>query len=454
MAHHDFVLLGAGSDVAYRYVFPALAQLEAANRLPKKFRIVAVTRKNWKEVRCRIIERVKQHQRDIRLGILKKLLARVRHVPADLTDAQQLRAVIGPLRGPLVVYFGLPPSISEAITDHLHEIRLPPHSRVMLEKPFGQNEQSAKALNRKLLALLPERDIFRVDHFLAKQTVQNTLGLRFANRILESAWDRRHVEKVEIVWEEVDGLATRASYYDSAGALKDMIQNHLLQLMCLVAMEPPPELTEAEFRDRKIQLLRDIRIVSPNEMRTHTSRGRYTAGRIQGRRVCSYIEEAGVDPRRRTETFAQIRLFIDNQRWKGVPFVLRTGKAMKENRQELMVFFRPSTLSTFGSERAVKSNRLRLGLSQDQVGLILNVNGPGNPLEADPVELNTKLAPEPMSAYASLILDVLHGEPIFFIRNDEAEAAWRVIDPIVAAWNKNLVPLRSYRAGTSGPPAL
>jgi glucose-6-phosphate 1-dehydrogenase len=457
MAHHHFVLLGAGSDVACRYVFPALAELEAANLLSQDFRVSAVTRKDWKNVadfRRHIDEQVKDRYGKTTKGALRKLLARVRHASADLTDFQQLKAVVGPLQDPLVLYFGLPPSISEAIVENLREVRLPSQSRVMLEKPFGRNVKSAQALNQKLLGLFQEQDIFRVDHFLAKQTVQNILGIRFANRVLDSAWDRQHVDRVEIVWDETNTLEGRAGYYDAAGALKDMIQNHLLQLMCLVAMEPPSSLTESELRNRKIDLLQDVRSLSKNEIERYTMRGRYTAGNVKGRMVRDYVDEPGVDPARETETFAEIRLFVDNQRWRDVPFVLRTGKAMKQDRQELTVFFKPSRYSTFGSSHTVKSNQLRLGLKVDQVGLTINVNGPGNPLEAESVELNTELAPEPMSAYASLILDVLEGESIFFIRNDEAEEAWRVVDPIVAGWEDDLVPLQSYQAGSSGPPTL
>lgn len=457
MAHYHFVLLGAGSDVACRYVFPALAELEAATLLSDDFCVVAVTRKDWKDVadfRRYIEERVKERYSKTNRGALRKLLARVRHASADLADFQQLKAVIGPLQDPLVLYFGLPPSVSEAIVENLREVRLPSQSRVMIEKPFGHNVKSAQALNRKLLGLFKEQDIFRVDHFLAKQTVQNILGIRFANRVLDSAWDRQHVERVEIIWDEMTTLEGRVGYYDSAGALKDMIQNHLLQLMCLVAMEPPSSLTESELRDRKTDLLRDIRSLSTDEIERYTMRGRYTAGSVNGRTVRDYVDEPGVDPTRQTETFAEIRLFVDNQRWRDVPFVLRTGKAMEQDRQELRVFFKPSRHSTFGSSHAVKSNQLRLGLKVDQVGLTINVNGPGNPLEAESVELNTELAPEPMSAYASLILDVLRGESRFFIRNDEAEEAWRVVDPIVTGWEDDLVPLQSYQAGSSGPLAL
>lgn len=452
-----FILFGAGSDVACRYVFPALAELEAAKLLSREFRVVAVTRKDWKNVvsfRRHIEKRVRERHGKISRGVLRKLLARVHYASADLTDLQQLKAVVEPLGDPLVLYFGLSPSVSAAIVDNLHEVRLPSRSRVMLEKPFGHNMKSAQALNRKLLGLFQEHDIFRVDHFLAKQTVQNILGLRFANRVLDSAWDRHHVERVEILWDEMNTLEGRVGYYDSAGALADMVQNHLLQLMCLAAIEPPSNLTESELRNRKIDLLRDIRSLSKNEIQRYTMRGRYTAGSIKGRAVRSYVDEPGVHPTRRTETFAEICLFIDNQRWKDVPFVLRTGKAMKQDRQELTVFFKPSRYSTFESARAVKANHLRLGLQVDRVGLTINVNGPGNPLEADSVELNAELAPEPMSPYASLIVDVLKGESIFFIRNDEAEEAWRILDPIVKAWRNNLVPLRSYKAGSSGPSAL
>lgn len=452
--HNHFILLGAGSDVASRYVFPALAELEAANLLSQDFQVLAVTRKDWKDVaafRRHVEERVKERHGKTRRIVLRKLLARVSHASADLTDFQQLKAVVGPVPHPQVLYFGLPTSVSEAIVENLREIPLPPHSRVMLEKPFGESVKSAQALNRKLLELFQEQDIFRVDHFLGKQTVQNILGIRFANRVLDSAWDRQHVERVEIIWDEMNTLEGRVGYYDSAGALKDMIQNHLLQLMCLVAMEPPSSLTESELRSRKTDLLRDVRSLSKNEIERYTIRGRYTAGSVKGRTVRDYVDERGVDPTHRTETFAEIRLFVDNQRWRDVPFALRTGKAMKQNRQELRVFFKPSQHTTFGSAHPVKSNQLRLGLKADQVGLTINVNGPGNPLEADPIELNTELAPEPMSAYASLILDVLKGETMFFIRNDEAEEAWRVVDPIVEAWKDDLVPLQSYQAGSAGP---
>lgn len=456
--YHRFILLGADSDVACRYVFPALAQLESAKLLPSNFRIVGVTRKTWSrpdDFRHHIEKRVKERGGGSnKLGALKKLLVRVSHSTADLSDARQLQRVVEGGKEPVVLYFGLPPPVTETIVRHLPDVPLPPHSRVMMEKPFGHDLDSAKELNRRLHKLFPEHDIFRVDHFLGKQTVQNILGLRFANRILESAWDHQHIARIEIVWEEMNALEGRAGYYDTAGALKDMIQNHLVQLMCFLAMEPPSKLSESELRDRKTELLKSIRHFSTSDIERHTARGRYTAGRRNGRSIRAYVDEPGVDPNRQTETFAEVRLFVDNQRWRDVPFVLRTGKAMKEDRQEINVIYKSPRYSTFLSSPSLRVNRLRLGLQTDRVGLTVNVNGPGNPLEADAVELNTELAPEPMSAYASLILDVLKGDSIFFIRNDEAEEAWKVMDPIEAGWKRSLVPLQPYRAGSRGIPPL
>ncbi|UVT17440.1 MAG: glucose-6-phosphate dehydrogenase [Nitrospira sp.] len=457
MDFQHFILLGAGSDVACRYVFPALAELEAANQLPQEFVILGITRKVWQDdgtFRRHIEARVKECGSTANLSALPKLLTRVNQASVDLSDIRRFKNAIGTIRDPVVLYLGLPPAISEGIVGRLGELGLSAESRIMIEKPFGHNLQSAQDLNRGLHKMFPEDHIFRVDHFLAKQTVQNILGIRFANRVLESVWDHQHVERVEIVWEETNALEGRIGYYDAAGALKDMIQNHLLQLMCLLALEPPSELTEPELHDRKMELLKAVRPFSEEQIAAHTARGRYTAGQTGGRAVKGYLDEPGVDPHRGTETFAEVRFFIDNPRWRKVPFVLRTGKALKEDRQEISIFFKPPRHSTFISTQVVRSNELRLGLKPDQVGLVVNVNGPGNPLEAEPVELHTDLAPEPMTPYASLIRDVLIGNSMFFIRDDEAEEAWKVIDPITAAWKKDVVPLQSYPAGSIGLPSL
>lgn len=454
MTVNRLVLFGAASDVACRYVFPALVGLQQSNGLPQDFTILAVTKRDWddeSQFRRHIQSRVAERQPDLNPRSLQAFLAQMKHVSADLTNLDQFRRVTGSFRDPVALYLGLPPAISEAVVQNLLEVDLPAGSRIIMEKPFGQNRQSARQLNRALHKIFPEEAIFRLDHFLGKQTVQNILGVRFANRVLEPVWNSQHVERVEVVWQEARAPEGRIGYYDSAGALKDMIQNHLLQLMCLLAMEPPSVLSEHGLRERKIELLRSIRAFSEEEIVRHTVRGRYTAGRVQGRNIRGYEDEPGVDPDRQTETFAQVRLCVDNPRWMGVPFVLRTGKAMAVERQEVAVCFKPTEQSPFSPSETTRPNHLRLGFTPDRVELRVNVNGPGNPLEAQPVELETELAPQSIPPYASLIEDVLHGNPMLFIRDDEAEEAWRIIDPIVAAWTRDVVPLQPYQAGSDGP---
>lgn len=458
MIINRFILLGAASDVACRYVFPALNELEDSNELHDDFVVHGVTKKNWRNVdefRRHIGKRVGERHPSLDVESLQKnVLKRMHQASGDLRELRQLRQALGSLRDPVILYLGLPPDVAEAVVKNLSQLGLPAGSRIILEKPFGQDQESAERLNQTLHTIFPEESIFRLDHFLGKQTAQNILGVRFANRVLEQLWNRDHVDRVEIIWEETRAPEGRIGYYDSAGALKDMIQNHLLQLMCLLAMEPPSALTEQELRNRKIALLAAIEKFNADEAASHTVRGRYTAGRIRDGEVPNYADQPGVDPARQTETFAQVRLFVDNERWKGVPFVLRTGKALASDRQELSVFFKRPTHSPFVSSSNAKINRLWMRLKPDRVGLRVNINGPGNPLEAEPTELETRLAPDLLTPYATLISDVLHGNPMFFIRNDEAEEAWKIIDPIVTAWKNDVVPLQQYQAGSHGPVSI
>ena len=261
----------------------------------------------------------------------------------------------------------------------LSRASLPQGSRVVIEKPFGEDLASAQALNRLLHQSFPENAVFRIDHFLHLQTVQNVLGLRFANRIVEQLWNRDHVERVEIVWDESLTLEGRASYYDRVGALKDMIQNHLLQLLCLVGMEAPLTLDERTLRDRKIDVLRAIRRLSPQEVEQYTVRARYSAGRIGECQVPNYADEEGIDPARGTETFAQVTLWIDNWRWAGVPFVLRSGKALGRERREIAVHFRPVPHLAFEANDP-PPNVLRLLLDARPPGLWHEPQPPRRPV--------------------------------------------------------------------------
>ena len=331
------------------------------------------------------------------------------------------------------------------------EAGLPDDSAIVIEKPFGHDLESARALNALLAKAAPERAIHRIDHFLEKQTVQNILGLRFANRVFEPLWNRHHIERIEIVWDEDLALEGRAGYYDGAGALRDMIQNHLLQVMALVAMERPATLNEHDLRDKKVEVLKAVRAPTPDEIATETIRARYTAGTAANGPVPDYASEPGIDGARATETFAAVTLHVDSPRWQGVPFILRTGKALGDLRQHVAIRFRAAPHLTFGQQKSPRSNVLLLGLSPDRLELHVDINGEGDFFDLEPVLLVCTLAPQDVTAYGRVILDVLHGDPTLSIRGDEAEECWRIVAPILAEWAQGTPPLEEYPAGSEGP---
>ena len=281
-------------------------------------------------------------------------------------------------------------------------------------------------------------------------TVQNILGTRLANQVMEPIWDAAHIAEVDITWDESLALEGRAGYYDGVGALKDMLQNHLLQLLCIVAMEPPISLGERDLRDRKMDVLRSVRPLSDADVTRRTRRGRYLAGRIGDRQVPAYAEEEGVDPARRTETFAEMELELDNWRWAGTIFRLRTGKALRRDRKEVSVHFRPVPHLPFGHTGEAHSNVLRFGLGPENLALDLTGIG-AQAGTLVPLTLGTRLDPPELPAYGRLLLDVLNGNAALSIRDDEAEESWRVVSPVLAAWSKDLVPLEEYPAGSDGP---
>ena len=449
---HRLVIFGASGDLTERKLMPALAYLQEAGRLPSGLAILGVARRDWDTAAFRrhLRTELERHAGEVSTAARDALLAATEYRHADPAEAGQVAAALGGDRGPVVAYLALPPHIFAPAVKALGGVGLPDGSRVVVEKPFGENLAGAQELNRLLHRTFPEHAVFRTDHFLHKQTVLNVLGLRFANRAFEYLWNREHVERVEIVWDETLTLEGRASYYDRAGALKDMIQNHLLQLLCLVGMEAPLRLHERDLRDRKVDVLRAIRWLSPEEAERHTVRARYTGGRIDGRRVPAYVEEKGIDPNRGTETFAQVTLWIDNWRWAGVPFVLRSGKALARARQEIAVRFRPVPHLAF-EPCCPPANVLRLRLDPDQLTFGVNLNGPGKPFDLEHVELAAGFPPQELPAYARLLLDVLEGDYTLSIRADEAEESWRIVEPILEAWKTGRVPLQEYPAGSDGP---
>jgi glucose-6-phosphate 1-dehydrogenase len=315
----------------------------------------------------------------------------------------------------------------------------------MIEKPFGSDLGSAQALNRLVHASFPEEAVFRVDHFLGMPGVQNLLALRTGNRLLEQVWSREHIHHIECFWDETVALEGRAGYYDHTGALRDMIQNHLLQVLCLIAMEPPAGHSVGDLRDRKVELLRAVSRWHGDEVARRTRRARYGAGHIGGCAIPAYADEPGVDQARCTETLVELELEIGNERWRGVPFLLRSGKALARDRQEVVIHWKPPDSKISG-----KGNRLHLPLTSARLSLGLNVTAGADPYQLEPLNLEADYAVSACPAYSRLLLDAVHGDPSRSVRDDEVEECWRIVDPIREAWAAGKTPLHTYPAGSGG----
>jgi glucose-6-phosphate 1-dehydrogenase len=442
------VLFGATGDLAGRYLLPALAALHAAGRLPDGFEVLGGSREKLDEEAFRRTagERLKEHAADMPAAARDGVMRSLRYRPVDVNDSASVASLVEPGRGPVAAYLALPPGLFPATATTLGSVGLPAGSRIVLEKPFGEDLASATALNRLLAeALGPagERAIFRVDHVLGMATVQNLLAMRLANSILEAVWDSDHVEQVEILWEETLALEGRAGYYDRAGALKDVVQNHMLQVLSLIAMEPPSDLHAQDLHDRKLEALRSIRPLTPADVPERTRRARYTAGRLAtGEDVPAYAEEDGVEPERETETFAELTLELDSARWAGTRFLLRAGKALSRRRKMAIVRFRPAR---------DRPNDLRIGVDgPDKVSLHVTGGAPESPV---PLTLSATPPGSEVPAYGRVLLDVLNGGSTLSIRGDEAEEAWRVVTPVLEGWANGAVPLEEYPAGSTGPPS-
>lgn len=449
----SFVIFGASGDLTSRYLLPTLVRLNQAGKLPDGLNLVGIAQEDWdtKSFQRHAREGLERHASDIALSFRETLVARLDYRKADVTRAEEVKTALAAVREAAVLYLALPPAVLFSAIQSIAGAGLPDGSRIVVEKPFGVDLDTTRKINQLLHKAFPEQAIFRMDHFLGKQTVQNILGLRFANRIFEPLWNFQHIDRVEITWDETLTVEGRVGFYDSTGALRDMIHNHLLQLLCLVGMEAPPTLDERDLRDHKVGVLRSVRRLSPEEIERWTVRGRYSAGRIDGRDIPAYVDEDGVDAKRETETFAQVSLLIDNWRWAGVPFILRSGKALEKDRREIAIHFKPVPHLAFVQESTPQINVLRLELNPDRLALGVNINGPGDPFELEYIELDTKLAPQEISAYGRLLLDLLRGDLTLSIRDDEAEESWRIVEPILEAWGQRQVPLLEYPAGSAGP---
>ncbi len=445
------VIMGATGDLTGRYLLPGLAALRARGYLGDGFELIAASREDWDDDRFRTHAAawLEEEAADVDAGARTFVLRSSHYRRLDLGDAATVAACVAG-DGPVAAYLALPPSVFPLAVRALHSAGLPTGSRVVLEKPFGEDLASAIELNRLLASVMSEGEIFRVDHFLAMTTVQTLLGTRLANRVLEPIWNGAHIDEVEIVWEESLALEGRAGYYDGVGALKDMVQNHLLQILCLVAMEPPITLGERDLRDRKLDVLRSIRPFDEVRVRSATRRARYLAGRLGDRQVPAYVDESGVDPAHGTETFAEVVFELEGWRWADTAFRVRTGKAMARDRKEVVVHFRQVPHLPSG-DALPPSNRLRFGLEAQELSLELTGVGPGVGVSLVPLVLQAQLEEPELPAYGRLLLNVLSGDTTLSIRGDEAEESWRVVTPILDGWEAGHVPMEEYPAGSDGP---
>ncbi|MFC4060270.1 glucose-6-phosphate dehydrogenase [Planomonospora corallina] len=455
------VLLGATGDLTGRYLLPALAALRAADRLPDGFEVIAAARQALDDgaFQRMAAERLERHAPDVSAAVRADLVRSLRYRRAEMTDPASVSGLLSGIRHPVAVYLALPPGLYATVVTALGTAGLPAGSRIALEKPFGEDLDGAVALNRLLAQVAGaagEQAVFRVDHVLGLATVQNLLALRLANRVVEPVWNSRHIEQIDILWEEDLGLEGRAGYFDRSGILRDVMQNHMLQVLSLIAMDLPASLDEHALRDRKVDALRSARRLSRDEVTFRTRRARYTRGRLPdpaggaGREVPAYADEDGIDATRGTETFAEVVLDIDTERWAGTRFLLRAGKALHRRRKQVTVRFLPAESPLSGGAAA---NELRIGLDgPEDLALQLTGGVPLNPPRPVPVTLSAPPPATGLPAYGRVLLDILSGGSTLSVRGDEAEEAWRVMTPVLTAWQAGLVPLEEYAAGSAGPP--
>ncbi|WP_057936842.1 glucose-6-phosphate dehydrogenase [Algoriphagus resistens] len=470
------IIFGASGDLTARKLVPAIYNLYKGKHLPENFVVLGASRSAMsdEEFRLKIIQeseflkdRISKEEIDFITAFADKMFYE------DLGDnydskydglakrIHQLNIEKG-CDDNYIFYLSTPPSLYEVIAKNLSEVNLTQEvlgwKRIIVEKPFGYSLESAKELNEGLHKYFNEQQVYRIDHYLGKETVQNLLVTRFSNSIFEPTWNRRYIHHVEITNAETVGVEKRGGYYDKSGALRDMFQSHLLQVVSLIVMEPPINSSAEEIRDEKVKALKSLRIMKNNEeLATHTMKGQYVASTINGKKVKGYREEEGVDPDSKTETFAAVKFFVDNWRWKDVPFYVRTAKYMPTKVTEVVIHFKSPAHEVFKSQDVYKKdNKLIIRIQPDE-GILMKfgVKVPGLGFQVEQANLDFYYSDldsaEIMDAYERLLLDAMQGDTTLYARADEVEAAWKFVDPILKYWENEDVPTYGYAAGTWGP---
>lgn len=442
----NLVILGASGDLTHRLLLPGLGTLLKAQPDRRVNLIGAAAEKlgadEWRQ-------RVSEALHDCGPKVADTVATGSTYVTIDSTDPDELKKLLDPLTGPVVLYFALPPAISMKTCESLGRLDLPDDLRLAIEKPFGSDPDSAHRFNQLLARLVPEDRVFRVDHFLGKSTILNLLGLRFTNRFFEPVWNHNNIERITIVSDETLALEGRAGYYDHSGALKDMIQSHLLLVMALLCMEAPNRIDADELRDLQVHVLRATQLWSDDPVGS-SRRARYEAGQVGDQKVPNYVDEPGVDPARNTETLAEVTVEINSRRWRGVPITLRSGKALGDEVRAITVVFK-AAFEPEGFSNSGEPNVVVIGMADERLAVRLNTNGADDKFVLEETVLSADLGDSPLRPYGEILAHIMDGDPLLSVRNDVAEELWRILSPVLDAWQQGRVPLDSYRAGSAGP---
>jgi glucose-6-phosphate 1-dehydrogenase len=468
------VIFGATGDLAHRKLLPAVYNLAHEGALPERFNLIGISRSDvaLDDYRAMARESITQYSRTPpNEEVLSKLFEQVRYVPGSFDDDAVFTQVAEELKQfddeagivfNRVFYLSTAPEFFPLIVGKLGEHGLSDHDdaevRVVIEKPFGTSLAELRELNPQVLGVFDEKQVFRIDHYLGKETVQNMLAFRFANGLFEPIWNRNFIDYVQITAAEDVGIGRRAGYYDQAGALRDLVQNHMLQLLTLLCMEPPVTFSADDVRDEKVKVLHAIHPPTDETVPDITVRAQYTAGMAEGKEVLGYLDEEGVPDDSRTETYVALRLEVDNWRWAGVPIYVRTGKRLARKVTEIAVQLKPVPHLAFQAEGSVgvQPNLLIMTMQPNEgVSLSLGAKIPGTRMRIRPVNMEflygTAFLSQSPEAYERLIMDAMRGDATLFTRDDEVEAQWRICDPILQAWSHDDGALPTYSAGSSGP---